>query len=57
MPYRGSPYHEIEIVMSFKHLNMFRPNEHKENYVIRKPNSEIFLFETGDEDLFVSEKK
>ena len=28
MPYRDSPQHEIEIVMSFNYLNLLRPNEH-----------------------------
>ena len=28
---------------------MFEPNEHKENYDIRKPNDKNFLFENGDE--------
>ena len=29
-PERDSPYHEIEIVMSFIYLNVFKANEHKE---------------------------
>ena len=32
MPYRDSPYHESEKDMSFKYLNLFKPNEHKEDY-------------------------
>ena len=53
-PYRDSPYHEIEIVMSFNYLNVFKPNE---DYVIRKPNNEKFLFEIGDEKyIYVGEK-
>ena len=44
MPYRDSPHHEIEILMSFDHLNVFRPNEHTEDYHIRKPNNANFLF-------------
>ena len=31
MPYRDIPHHEIEIVMSFTYLNVFKPNEHTEN--------------------------
>ena len=38
MPYRNSPHQEIEIVMSFDCLRLFRPNEHTEDYHIRKPN-------------------
>ena len=48
IPYRYSPHHEIGIVMSFSFLNLFKPNEHREGYYIRKPNDEIFLFEIGD---------
>ena len=45
MPY--SPHHEIEIVVSFKYLNVFKPNEHTD-YQIRKSNDENFLFEIED---------
>ena len=48
MPYRGSPHHEIGILMSFDYLNVFRPNEHTEDYHIRKPNNANFLFEIGN---------
>ena len=43
MPYRDSPHREIEILMSFDCLNVFRPNEHTEDYYIRKPNNEFFF--------------
>ena len=46
-PYRDSP-HEIEIVMSFKHLYLFKPNRHKEDYHIIKIYDENCLFEIGD---------
>ena len=26
MPHRDSPHHEIEILMSFDYLNVFKPN-------------------------------
>ena len=42
MPYRDSPHQEIEIIMSFDYLLLFRPNEHTEDYYIRKPNNEKF---------------
>ena len=48
MPYRNSPPQEIEIVMSFDYLRLFRPNEHTEDYHIRKPNDENFLFKIED---------
>ena len=48
MPYRDSPHHEIEILMSFKYLYLFKPNEHKEDYNNRGPNDKNFLFEIGD---------
>ena len=57
MPYRDSPHHEIEIVMSFNYLKLFKLNEHTEDYHNRKPNDENFLFEIGDEKYFyVGEK-
>ena len=48
MPYRDSPHHEIEKVMSFNYLNVFKPNEETEDYHIRKPNDGNFLFKIGD---------
>ena len=29
MPYRDSPHHEIELLMSFNCLNLFKPHEHR----------------------------
>ena len=56
MPYRVSPHHEIEIVSKFDYLNVFKPNEHTEDYLIRKPNDENFLFEIGDKkNIYVEE--
>ena len=48
MPYRDSPHHEIEILMGFDYLHLFRPIEHTEDYHIRKPNNANFLFKTED---------
>ena len=48
MPYRDSPHHEIEMLMSFDYLNLFRPKEHTEDYHIRKPNNANFLFKIED---------
>ena len=55
--YRNSPYQEIERVMSFDYLNVFKRNEHTEDYHIRKTNDENFLFEIGDKKYFTWEKK
>ena len=44
IPYRNSPHQEIEILMSFDYLHLYRPNEHTEDYHIRKPIDENFLF-------------
>ena len=49
MPYRDSPHREIEIVMSFDYLHLFRPSEHTEDYHIRKPTLKIFCSKIGDE--------
>ena len=57
MLYRESPHCEIELVMSFEYLNVFKPNERKEDYHNRKPNDENFLFENEDEkNIYVGEK-
>ena len=52
MPYRDSPHHEIQIVMSFIYLSLFRSNEHTEDKHNRKPNDEYFVFEIGDKKLY-----
>ena len=57
MPYRNSPHEEIEILMSFNYLKLFKPNEHSEEYDTRKPNNENFPFEIGDKKcIYVGEK-
>ena len=57
MPYRNSPHQEIEILMSFNYLYLFKPNEHTEDYHTRKPNNENFLFEIEDKKyIYVGEK-
>ena len=43
MPYKDSPHHEIEILMSFDYLNVFKPNKHTADYHIRKPNKNFFF--------------
>ena len=48
VPYRDSPHHEIEILMIFDYLHLFRPNEHTEDYHIRKPNNANSLFKIED---------
>ena len=56
-PYRNSPHQGIGILMSFDYLHLFRPNEHSEDYPIRKPNDEKFLFEIEDkQNIHVGEK-
>ena len=56
MPYRDSPHHEIEILMSFDYLHLFRLNEHTEEYYLRKPNNETFLFIIENKNIFMWEK-
>ena len=34
--------------MSFDYLHLFRPNEQNEDYHIREPNDENFLFKIED---------
>ena len=57
IPDRESTHHEIEIPMSFDYLNVFKPNEHTENYHIKKSYDENFLFEIGEKKyIYVGEK-
>ena len=53
MPYRDDPHHEIELLMSFVYLKLFKPIEQTEDYHIRKPNDEIFLSEIKDKKMFM----
>ena len=55
-PYKDSPHHEIEMLMSFDYLLLFRPNEHSEDYHIRKPNNENFLSKLEIKNIFMWEK-
>ena len=45
MPCRVSSHEEIDVVITFKYLNVFKLNEHTQDYHSRKPNGENFLFE------------
>ena len=45
IPDRNTPHHEIEILISFKKLNLFKPSEQTEDYYNRGPNDENFLSE------------
>ena len=57
IPYRDGPQNEIEIVMSFKYMNVFKPNEHTEDYDIRKLTNENFLFGIeGKKYIYAGEK-
>ena len=57
MPYRDSSHHENGIHMSFKSLNLVQPNEHKEDFYVRKPNDKVFLFQVKNiEYVYVGEK-
>ena len=47
---------KIEILMSFDYLNVFRPNEHTEDYHIGKLNNANFLFKIEDKKIFTWEK-
>ena len=56
MHYRDSPHHEMQILMSFNYLNLFKPNEHTEEYHIRKPNDKFFPFEIEGKKYFYVEE-
>ena len=56
LPYRHSPHHEIETLLSFICLNLFQQNEDEEHYYKRGPNDKIFIFETeGINYIYVGE--
>ena len=50
MQNRDNPHHEIEMKLSFHYLNVFKPNEHREDYQIRKPKNERFSFQFEDNE-------
>ena len=56
MPYRDSPHHEIEILMSFDYLHLFRPNEHTEDYHIRNQTMQTFFSKLKIKNIFMLEK-
>ena len=41
MAHRDSSHHEIELLMSFNYLKLFKPNEH----ILEKPNDENFFLQ------------
>ena len=58
MPYRDSPHHEIEIVLSFDYLHVIGPDENNKdgNFLFEVENKKyvhvrenLFSFETNDE--------
>ena len=57
MPCKVISHDEIEIFMSFNYLNMFKPNEHTEDYHDRKPNDENFLIEIENKKFIYVRKK
>ena len=50
VPYRNNPHKEIEILMNFTYLNLFRSNEGIEGYHLRKPHDANFLFQIEDKE-------
>ena len=57
MSNRDSPHHGIDILMSFDYLTLFKRNEHRKDYYIRKPNDEFFLLQIEDEKrIYVGDK-
>ena len=57
MPYERNPHHEIETLRGFNYLNLFKPNEHSEDYHNRGPNDKSFLFQVKDNEyVYVGEK-
>ena len=57
IPFRDSPHHEIEIIMSSNYLNVFKPNENTEDYHTRKPTMIILYSKLEIKNIFMWEKK
>ena len=57
IPYRNSPHDEIAILMSFDYLNLFRPTEDIEGYLIRNHMMQIFYSKLKMKNLFTWERK
>ena len=57
IPYRDSSHDEIEKIMSFNYVNLFKPNEHTKDYHLWKPNYENFLFEIRDKKYIYAGEK
>ena len=56
-PYRDNLHQEIEKLLSFDYLNLFKPNEHTEEYYKIGQNDKSFLFEIEEKKSFyVGEK-
>ena len=57
IPYRNSPLQEIEILMSFDYLHLFRPIEHCEDYHLRKQIDENFLSKIEEKEIYSCGRK
>ena len=57
MPYRNSSHQKIDKFMSFDYLNVFNQKKHTEDYHVRRPNNEKFLFEIRDKKYIYVGKK
>ena len=55
--YRESPRHESEILMSLSDMNLFKPNEDKKDYHIRKPTMKTSNSNLKIKNIFMWEEK
>ena len=55
-PNRNSQHQEIEIIMSFNYVNVFKPNEHTEDYHTRNQTMKIFYSKLEIKNIFMWEK-
>ena len=53
IPYRDSPQHEIEKIMSLKFLETFKPNENSEENYNRVPKIETSYLQLKIENMFM----
>ena len=56
-PYSDSQHYETELLISFKDLNLLKPNKHPEDYYTRGPNVNSFQIEIEDKNYIYGEKQ
>ena len=56
MPYRNNPYNEIEVLMNFNYLYLFKLNEHKKIITLQNQTMKISYSKSKIKSIFMWEK-